>query len=367
MLKRDEPMTALDFVPEEYTVSLEEGSSSWQAPSNIALIKYWGKTGQQIPANPSLSFTLQASVSRTTVEFRRRKEQDSGFSFDVFLDGVMEDSFRPKILYFFTKVSEYLPFLEQFHFTIKTHNSFPHSSGIASSASGMAALALCLTDIERQYKPQMDGQEFLRKASFIARLGSGSASRSLEGPLVLWGQAQGIEGSSDLYGVRYPLKVHKRFENYQDTILLVDRGRKTVSSTVGHGLMQGHPFAEARFAQARQNLVLLQKAFAAGDLEKFAEIVETEALSLHSMMMSSSPSYILMKPNTLEIIERLWEFRKRTGLPACFTLDAGANVHLLYPQDIKEQVLGFIKNELIDLCEDRQYICDQIGFGAEKM
>ena len=97
------------------------------------------------------------------------------------------------------------------------------------------------------------------------------------------------------------------------------------------------------------------------------EIVESEALTLHAMMMSSNPYFILMKPNTLEIINKIWAFRKNTGLPVCFTLDAGANVHVLYPEKDTEKILEFIKNELVAYCENEQYLCDRIGAGAKRI
>ena len=95
--------------------------------------------------------------------------------------------------------------------------------------------------------------------------------------------------------------------------------------------------------------------------------MESEALTLHAMMMTSMPYFILMKPNTLEIINRIWKFRKETEIPVCFTLDAGANVHVLYPQNTTEKVLEFIKNELVAYCQNGQYICDQIGTGAKSI
>jgi len=90
-------------------------------------------------------------------------------------------------------------------------------------------------------------------------------------------------------------------------------------------------------------------------------------LSIHAMMMTGSPYFMLMKPNTLELINIIWEFRQATKTPVCFTLDAGANVHVLYPEGEKERVMQFIKDELIAYCENGQYICDQIGFGARKL
>jgi catechol 2,3-dioxygenase-like lactoylglutathione lyase family enzyme len=101
-----------------------------------------------------------------------------------------------------------------------------------------------------------------------------------------------------------------------------------------------------------------------GNIAEFIKIVESEALTLHAMMMTSMPYFILMKPNTLEIINKIWKFRNETQIPVCFTLDAGANVHVLYPENVSEKALQFIKDELVGYCQNGQYICDEIGFGA---
>ncbi|MFT6795173.1 MAG: diphosphomevalonate decarboxylase [Maribacter sp.] len=358
-------MTEKDFIPSPYSHLKPEGKVGYKSPSNIALVKYWGKKENQIAANPSISFTLDACATTTFVSFVKLLKPASSFSFDLFFEGEVKPDFRPKIETFFKRVEQYLPFLRDYHFKIETSNSFPHSSGIASSASGMSALALCLMALERELSPGMSAEFFTKKASFLARLGSGSACRSLEGDLVQWGVHEHNMESSDLYGVTYPHEVHSIFKKFHDTILLVDKGEKQVSSTVGHELMHGHPFAEQRFKQAHENLSQLKSIFKKGNLDDFIEIVESEALTLHAMMMTSHPYFILMKPNTLEIINRIWAFRKRSKTHVCFTLDAGANVHVLYPENEKDQVFEFITDELIAFCQNQQYICDRIGFGAK--
>jgi diphosphomevalonate decarboxylase len=195
-------------------------------------------------------------------------------------------------------------------------------------------------------------------------LGSGSACRSIKGSVVVWGETASIANSSDLVGIEFSENMHVNFQKYQDTILLVDKGEKVVSSTLGHELMHNHPFAKQRFAQAHENLAHMKQILESGNLEHFVNLVESEALTLHAMMMTSMPYFILMKPNTLEIINRIWKFRQLTDIKVCFTLDAGANVHILYPENVKQEVLQFIKGELIDFCQNRQYICDEIGMGA---
>ena len=359
-----------DFIPSKYTQTVENGNFQWTAPSNIALVKYWGKKENQIPANPSVSFTLNNCKTITKLAFDKKDSStpltvtDGSFSFDLLFEGKPKEDFKPKINKFFERIAVYLPFLKDYHFTIDTENTFPHSSGIASSASGMAALAMNLMSLEKALNPAMTDDYFYQKASLLARLGSGSACRSVKGQVVVWGDQANIKGSSDLYGVEYPYAIHDSFKDFQDTILLVDKGEKQVSSTLGHDLMHDHPYAERRFAQAHENLDKLITIFENGNLDAFIKVVESEALTLHAMMMTSMPYFILMKPNTLQIINAIWKFREATNIPVCFTLDAGANVHVLYPNAVKEKVLQFIQDELVGYCQNEQYICDQIGIGA---
>ncbi|MCB0398382.1 MAG: diphosphomevalonate decarboxylase [Winogradskyella sp.] len=356
-------MIAEDFILKNYNSNIERGAVKWESPSNIALVKYWGKKKNQIPENPSISFTL--SNCKTITKLTYTKKESKNFSFEVYFEGEKNEAFKPKIQTFFERIEEYVPFLRDYHFKIETSNTFPHSSGIASSASGMSALALCLMSVERSLSVvEVADKVFKQKASFLARLGSGSACRSIEGELVVWGQNESTE-SSDLYGIKFDGEVHPNFKDYQDTILLVDKGEKQVSSTVGHKLMFGHPFAEQRFAQAHDNLAKLKTVLASGDLQTFVKIVESEALTLHAMMMTSMPYFILMKPNTLEIINKIWKYRAENDSNVCFTLDAGANVHVLYPENEKESVLKFIKNELAEFCQNGHFITDFIGKGAQ--
>ncbi|RRA94631.1 diphosphomevalonate/mevalonate 3,5-bisphosphate decarboxylase family protein [Paenimyroides viscosum] len=357
-------MTTLDiFKTNEYSKIETKGSFTYSAPSNIALVKYWGKKENQIPANPSLSFTLNNCKTITTLQFEQKSEK--GISFDLLFEGQTKESFRPKIQKYFERIQDLCPYILDYHFTIDTKNTFPHSSGIASSASGMAALSANIIALEKLVNPNETEDYYLQKASILARLGSGSACRSINGNIVVWGETESIENSSDLFGVEFPYEVNTVFENYQDTILLVDKGEKQVSSTVGHELMHNHPFAERRFQQAHENIAKLKEILKSGNLEQFIALVESEALTLHAMMMTSMPYFILMKPNTLEIINQIWKFRETTSIPVCFTLDAGANVHVLYPNKYKADVQKFIADELAKYCQNNQFIHDEMGFGTE--
>lgn len=353
-----------DFIADQFN-TIETASFEWSAPSNIALVKYWGKKENQIPANPSISFTLNNCKTITKLEVAKKPDTTS-FSFDLLFEGKPKEDFKPKIQKFFERIERYCPYLKEYHFKIDTQNTFPHSSGIASSASGMAALSMNIMSLEKVLNPTISEDYFFAKASFLARLGSGSACRSIKGQVVVWGNHAEINTSSDLFGVEF-LDIHQNFKNFQNTILLVDKGEKQVSSTVGHDLMHNHPYSERRFAQAHENLSQMKAVLSSGNLGEFIKIVESEALTLHAMMMTSMPYFILMKPNTLEIINKLWNFRNETQIPVCFTLDAGANVHVLYPENVKEKVLQFIQGELVVFCQKGHYICDEIGNGAKQL
>ena len=345
---------------------IDTASFTWQTPSNIALVKYWGKSNPQIPKNASISFTLNNCHTITTIDFSKN-ETSVVADFELFFEGKEKEEFKPKIAEFFKRVQEYCPYILEYKMTINSENSFPHSSGIASSASGLSAIAMCLMSLEKALNPSLTDELVNKKTSFLARLGSGSASRSIKGPLVVWGNHPEIAGSSDIFGVQFPYKVHSVFKNYQDAILLVDKGEKQVSSTVGHNLMHNHPYAENRFKQANENLAKMSKILQEGNIKEFINLVESEALTLHAMMLTSNPYFILMKPNTLEIIHKIWDYRVAKNSNICFTLDAGANVHVLYPENEKEAVNQFIENELANYCQKKQFIYDAVGLGAKKL
>ncbi len=337
-----------------------QGKVGWQSPSNIALVKYWGKRGKQLPQNPSISFTLSECRSETFVTF----EKADRFGFRFFFEGKETPAFGAKIEKFLLENQTFFPFINQLHLMVESCNTFPHSSGIASSASSMSAFVMCLLDIENQIVvKQFDFQ----KASYFSRLASGSAARSVYPKMALWGATPCFEGSSDEYAVPLENDIHPVFKTYRDSILIVSGETKSVSSRAGHGLMEGNPYAPARYARANENIENLLVALKSGDMDTFINITESEALQLHALMMCSNPSFILMKPNTLCIIEAVRNFRNETQIPLCFTLDAGPNVHLLYPESEAEKVENFIKSELITYCNQGRWIADHVGDGPKKL
>ena len=338
-------------------------TASWQTPSNIALVKYWGKHGRQLPRNASLSISLKNAVTRTTVKLLQALPGEEGKIVSFLFEGKPNDAFASKVQKYFDSIQGEFRFKEAVKFEIETSNSFPHSAGIASSASAMGAISLCLCELERKLNPDLsDENQFFRKASLIARLGSGSAARSVYGGFTVWGKHAEVSGSSDEYAIPLSENIHNLYLGIKNTILIVEASEKKVSSSAGHNLMNGHPFAEARFVQAEKNLGLLLKALQSGDWNTFAAITENEALSLHAMMMSSNPGYLLIHPNTIKIIDKLKSFREQSGARVCFTLDAGPNLHLLYPEQETEKVQPLLAG-LTEFCYNGTYIDDCVGNG----
>ncbi|HKK10224.1 MAG TPA: diphosphomevalonate decarboxylase [Bacteroidales bacterium] len=337
-------------------------NSAWEAPSNIALVKYWGKKGVQLPINPSLSMTLKNAATQTSVKIIPSEKRDITF----FFEGQKKPEFIPKIDQFLNRIQEFCPWVDRADFLIKSKNTFPHSAGIASSASSMAALALAIADIDEQLESEKSGTDFYHKASFLARLASGSASRSVFEGFSMWGRHEKFPECNDDFAVSYAA-IHPVFDQFHDDVLITDSKPKAVSSSAGHELMNSHPFLDGRIRQAKDNFLKLSENLRNGDLQSFIEITENEALTLHALMMSSEKSFSLLKPETLAIIEAVRNYRKQSDVPVCFTLDAGPNVHLLYPNENKEQVQKFVKNELLPFCENNYYLEDMRGSGPKKL
>lgn len=334
---------------------MNENSVSATSPSNIAIVKYWGKHGNQLPNNPSISFTLSRCRTETLISFKRNEGQ--AYKLHFLFEGKESPKFQEKIEKYLVENHQYFVFLNGLDLEIDSSNSFPHSSGIASSAASMSALVLCLLKIEKAVNHD-DTPIDMRKASFLSRLASGSAARSVYPVMALWGATPSVSDSSDDYAVPLDDIVNPVFKTYHDSILIVSNKEKSVSSRVGHSLMNGHPLAESRYATARKNTERLLEVLKNGDVEEFMTIAEAEALQLHEMMATSNPPYKLMEPNTLKIIDLIRDFRREENVPACFTLDAGPNVHLLYPHACEIRVKQFINDNLLQYCHDNQCIDD---------
>jgi diphosphomevalonate decarboxylase len=342
------------------------GQVGWECPSNIALIKYWGKKHFQQPLNPSVSMTLQQSRTIVSLEYHYRRKLNE-MSLSYFFEDELNSTFEDRYRQYLQHVSKYLPFLNHTELVIKSHNTFPHSAGIASSASSFGALALALCDVERSmFGTPAEDPDLIEKASFLSRLGSGSACRSVLAGFSLWGKTDDIIASTDEAAISLNFIIHPRFTDYCDSILVIDSGRKAVSSSEGHRLMENHPFVSSRVAQVNENLKKLLVTLQTGNERSFPSLVEEEAFTLHAMMMTSQPGYMLLRPGSLEVIDRIRQFRQTSGLPVSFTLDAGPNVHILYPARVISEVRTFIEGQLAEFCQEGNIIHDKIGTGPVK-
>jgi diphosphomevalonate decarboxylase len=347
-------------------IAAAEGRVAWQSPSNIAIVKYWGKYGLQLPRNPSISLTLKAARSETSIRFQTKKEK--GLHFQFLFEGKPQPLFGDKLGKYLHALLPYFPFLDYLEMEIESQNTFPHSSGIASSASAMSALVMCLLEMEQLLGGvKLAPADFLQKASYLARLGSGSAARSVFPLASSWGSSKAITGSSNYYATPLQGELHEVFRTYRDSILIISKETKKVSSRAGHALMEDNPFALVRYALAQANTEALHQALQLGDQESFCRIAEAEALQLHALMMTSNPSFMLMEAATVSAIKAVQAYRAESGIPLCFTLDAGPNLHLLYPQQDEGKVKDFMQAELLQYCQQGFWIDDQVGEGPSKI
>lgn len=201
------------------------------------------------------------------------------------------------------------------HAAIESHNNFPTGTGIASSASGFAALSLAASRAAG-----MDLSE--PSLSRLARLGSGSACRSIPGGFVEW-----RVGSNDLDSFATSIAPAEHWD-LADCIAIVSRREKTVSSITGHTLAETSLLQSLRVTDTPRRLDLCRKAIRERDFDALAEVVELDSNLMHSVMLTSTPPLLYWEPATLAIMQAVQAWRK-SGFPACYTIDAGPNVHVL--------------------------------------
>jgi len=294
-----------------------------EAPSNLAFVKYWGKKDARLrlPTNNSISVNLGTALTRTTVEFDDALTNDVVSSSGSFQLPMEDASFSIRISQHLDRIRNLAG--SQIKARVCTENSFPSGVGIASSASGFAALTLAAC--------QALGMDLVEKElSRLARLGSGSACRSIPDGFCEW-----LAGTSDLdsYAVQVAPSDH-----WQLCILtvVVSRHPKQVSSTSGHELALASPFFPARLDTLPGRLKAIRSAILSKDFETFGRQTELEAISFHSIAMTSpnqtengwhSGAYY-WTPETLEVMLKVQQWRDQ-GLGVYFTLDAGPTVHLI--------------------------------------
>ena len=286
-------------------------SATAVASPNIAFIKYWGNRDHKLrlPANSSLSMTLSGLETRTSVALMDEYEHDR-----LILNG-LDISGEP-----LNRVSSCLDHLRQkagIHTfaRIESVNNFPAGVGIASSASAFAALTFAAaTALGLQLSP--------RELSIIARLGSGSASRSMYGGYVIWHRGQ---SSDDSFAEQLAPPDHW---DLVDLIAIVSEQHKSTGSSRGHMLADTSPLQEARVADAPRRIEICKEAILARDFETLASIIELDSNLMHAVMLTSTPTLFYWQPATLEIIHAV-NILRGEGFEVCYTVDAGPNVHCL--------------------------------------
>lgn len=298
------------------------------APANIAFIKYWGKRDAQLnlPTNDSISMNLSNARTVTEVEFSTDFRRDK-----FWLNGKKRDGNElEKVSRQLDRIAEQAGKKRLFA-KVESENSFPTGSGIASSASGFAALTVAAASA---LQLELTEQEL----SILARQGSGSACRSIPDGFVKWNQGESDESSFavSLFPPEYWL-IH-------DLIAIVDENRKQMTSSEGHELAPTSPLFASRLEYLPGAIGEIERAFSQKDFTCFGEIIEAEALSMHAVMMTSQPSLLYWSSNTVALMQAIRQWRKE-GVEAYFTIDAGPNVHIICEDKnavtVKEKLLTF--------------------------
>lgn len=291
--------------------SPKSDSVSAVAHPNIAFIKYWGNRDDalRIPANGSISMNLAELTTRTTVRFDPKLESDR------LILNEKPQSGNP-----LQRVSAFLDIIRQraglnLFAEVVTENNFPAGSGLASSAAGFAALSLAASKAAGlDLSPQ--------QLSALARRGSGSACRSIPAGFTEW-----LPGNQDEDSYAISIAPPDHWELI-DCIAVLETEHKSVGSTEGHRLAATSPLQSARVQDAPRRLELCRQAILEKDFDTFAKIVELDSNLMHAVMMTSSPPLFYWSGLSLELMKKVQDWR-REGLPVCYTLDAGPNVHLL--------------------------------------
>ncbi|MFN8486327.1 MAG: diphosphomevalonate decarboxylase [Caldilineaceae bacterium] len=287
--------------------------STFRVGSNIAFIKYWGvaDASLNLPLNNSISMTLADAYTTTTVAWDTEQRLQAD---DITLDGVRQDERAAQRL---VRHLDRLRALANapYRAQVVSQNNFPMASGIASSASGFAALTVAGC---HALGLALDNTQL----SALARLGSGSASRSLFGGFVEWerGQDHASSVARPLYGPEY-------WDLY-DIVAVVSGAAKHTSSEGGHRLAATSSLLTGRLDSLKTALPAVRQAIADRDLARLGPVIEQDALAMHAVMMTSTPSLLYWQPGTLEILHAVPRWRAE-GLPVYFTIDAGPNVHLI--------------------------------------
>lgn len=295
------------------------------AHANIAFIKYWGNRDEELrlPVSGSISMNLGDMDTRTQVTFDPNLAGDT-----LTLNG--QSQHGPGL----ERVSRFLARVRAAsvqagsgieHFAaVVSENNFPMGAGIASSASAFAALSVAASAAAGLNLPERD-------LSRLARTGSGSASRSIPAGFVEWQTGSGHEDSY-AFTIAPP-----RHWDLVDCIAIVSAEHKSTGSTQGHTLAPTSPLQQARVEAAPQRLEICREAILNQDFAAFAEVVELDSNLMHAVMMTSTPPLLYWQPATIAIMQAVQRWR-RQGTPACYTIDAGPNVHVITEEPYATEV-----------------------------
>ena len=324
--------------------------SSAIAHSNIALIKYWGRSPHHdpnlnIPLNDTVSMTKQGLTdgihlqTHTTIEFSADYDKDTVIMENQLVEG---RNFERIV-----RVIDHLRAIAKtdYRFKLVSQNDFPTQAGLASSASAFAALTIAAADA---LKLKLSKKELTK----IARLGSGSAARSIYGGFVY-----SYGGNSHETSFAEQICARDCFD-LNAVIAVVDEAKKDVTSDQGHSLAHTSPFNEIRIKKSQQQAKEIRKLILENDFNQVGQIAETNCLYMHTVMMTSHPSLFYWKPITLNIMKTIQKSRNQ-GLPCYFTIDAGPNVHCLCQsrnlyelQKLVEKIEGVKKTILVEPADD---------------
>jgi diphosphomevalonate decarboxylase len=310
----------------------QPNAATIEAAANIAFIKYWGALDLEraVPCNRTLSMTLKRCCSRCSVEFLAGEGKD-----EIWLIGPDGKWLQPDES-FSGRIARHLERLRAWshrrgRFRVATRNSFPASAGLASSASGFAALTIAAT---RALGLSPSRSEL----SMLARLsGSGSAARSVLGGYVEWPAAAPDANAreEEIFAQQVASEDHW---DLRDVIAIVESGAKGVSSLEGHRRALTSPFFATRQARLEERFLLVRQAILDRDLATLGPLIEEEAIELHLIAMSSQPPIFYWRAGTLAVLEEVRRMRDEEGARAFATMDAGANVHVICTADDEERI-----------------------------
>lgn len=297
-----------------------------QAPSNIALIKYMGKTSSQTnhPTNASFSYTLDHLLSTVEIDYSPGKDSWNWEMLESSAPFTMSDKGRAKFVGFAQRLADQFGIPGQY--ILKSGNNFPAACGIASSASSFAALTLAMAEVRKAVRGEPSTPSELSK---LSRLGSGSSCRSFFRPWSLW-KTDGAEAITTPY------------EKLEHDVVIVNGEEKLVSSSEAHLRVSSSLLFEGRVARAERRLRELLDSFQTRDWEKSYQMVWEEFWDMHALFETSRPTFGYMNPRSISVLEQsrdLW-FTQKDG--PLITMDAGPNVHLLWRPDQKQVRSKFV-------------------------